>query len=123
MRIFLTRAFAKFASAERLSDEAFRDAARRADKGLVDANLGGGLIKQRVARAGGGKSGGYRTIIAFRRGALSIFVYGFAKNERDNIDPDELRKYRMAARWMLEQSEAELDAAVVRKVMREITDA
>jgi hypothetical protein len=123
MRVFLTRAFAKYSAGERLSDASLRDAVSRADKGLVDANLGGGLIKQRVARAGGGKSGGYRTIIAFRMGTLAIFVYGFAKNERDNIGQEELREYRRVAVWLLKQSEPELDDAVAKKVLREITDA
>jgi hypothetical protein len=122
MRVFVTRQFARFASGERLSDAVLREAVRRADDGLIDANLGGGVIKQRIARAGGGKSGGYRTIIVFRRGSLAIFLYGFAKNDRENIGPKELKEYRWAASWMLNQSEAELDAAVAKMVLREITD-
>jgi hypothetical protein len=57
---------------------------------LVDANLGGGLIKQRVARPGQGRRGGFRNLMAYRAGAHTVFLYGFAKNERDNIGPDEL---------------------------------
>jgi hypothetical protein len=63
----------------------------------VDADLGGGLIKQRIARAGQGKSGGYRTVIAFRRGERAVFFLGFAKNERSNIDNDELEEFRRLA--------------------------
>src|ERR1700683_1838925 len=59
-------------------------------RGLIDADLGSGLLKQRVARAGEGRSGGYRTIIAYRAGDRAVFLYGFAKNERDNIGDDEL---------------------------------
>jgi hypothetical protein len=59
-------------------------------RGLVDADLGGGLIKQRIARTGQGRSGGYRTLMAFRSKERTIFVYGFAKSERDNIESDEL---------------------------------
>ena len=41
-----------------------------AGRGLIDADLGGGLIKQRVARPGQGKRGGFRMMIAFRRADL-----------------------------------------------------
>jgi len=62
----------------------------RAERGLIDAELGGHLIKQRVARLGGGRSGGYRTVIAYRAAQRSVFLYGFAKSERDNIGNREL---------------------------------
>ena len=62
----------------------FRASVARAEKGQVDADLGGGVIKQRIARPGRGKSGGYRTIIFFRRGERAVFSYGFAKNDRAN---------------------------------------
>jgi len=64
----------------------------------VDADLGGGLVKQRVARRGERRSGGYRTLMAFRAGSRTVFVYGFAKSERDNIGPDELDFWRRVAR-------------------------
>lgn len=82
MRIFKTKWFARFARKERVGDARLREAIDRAEKGGIDAALGGNLIKQRVARDGGGKSGGFRTIIAFRAKERSIFLYGFAKNER-----------------------------------------
>jgi hypothetical protein len=69
MRVFLTKWMARYARRERISHESLREAIARAEQGLVDADLGGGLIKQRVARVGKGRSGGYRTIIAYRRGA------------------------------------------------------
>ena len=86
MRIFKTKWFVRFARRERIKDHALLDAIARAEKGLIDADLGSGLLKQRVARAGEGRSGGYRTIIAYRAGGLAVFLYGFAKNERDNIE-------------------------------------
>ena len=70
------------------------DAVARAEKGQVDADLGGGVIKQRIARPGRGKSGGYRTIIFFRRGARAVFAYGFAKSDRTNIDADEEKQFK-----------------------------
>lgn len=67
---------------------------------MVDADLGGGLIKQRVARSGEGRSGGYRMLVAYRLGDRAVFLYGFAKNEKDNIDPDQLLSLReIAADW------------------------
>lgn len=65
-------------------------AIRDADRGSTAANLGGGVIKQRIARPGRGKSGGFRTLIAYRAETRAFFVHGFAKNEKDNIDEDEL---------------------------------
>lgn len=85
VRVFVVKAFRRFQRKERITDEALCEAIERAERGLVDADLGGGLVKQRVARAGQGKSGGYRTIIAYRMGDRSVFLFGFAKSARDNI--------------------------------------
>ncbi|KYC36279.1 hypothetical protein WA1_41880 [Scytonema hofmannii PCC 7110] len=84
MRIFKNAWFERFARKERLTDEALYAAVTRASKGLVDADLGGGIIKQRIARQGQGKSGGYRSIIIFRSGDKAFFVYGFSKSDLDN---------------------------------------
>ena len=101
LRVYKTRLFAKFARRERIPDAALIGAVDRAERGLVDADLGGGVIKQRVARQGRGRSGGYRTLIALRFGDFAVFLYGFAKNERDNIDDAELVELRLAARsWL-----------------------
>ena len=83
----------------------------RAQRGLVDANLGGGVIKQRIARKGGGRSGGFRTIVLFRRGALAYFVYGFSKSGRENLRRDELTTYRRLADEYLALDQAGLVAA------------
>ena len=92
----------------------------RANAGRVDADLGGGVVKQRIARPGEGKSGGFRTIVLLRKGALAFFVYGFAKSERDNIRPDELKAFRRLASEMLRYGEAELSAAMKNRTLREI---
>ena len=73
------------------------DAIARAEKGLVDADLGGGVLKQRIARPGRGKSGGYRTIIFFRQGDRAVFAYGFAKSDRANLDAEEEKQFKEAA--------------------------
>jgi hypothetical protein len=101
VRIFKTKLFARFARRERIKDGALCEAVERAEKGLVDADLGGGVIKQRIAREGQGRSGGYRTLLAFRSKDRTVFVYGFAKSDRDNIDDQELVVVReVAASWL-----------------------
>jgi hypothetical protein len=119
-RIFRTRPFTRFASRERITDRALNDAVTRAQAGLIDADLGGGVIKQRLPRIGGGKSGGFRSIILFRRGALAFFVYGFAKNERDNITEDELNAFRRLADEMLALDDPSLVAALKNGTITEI---
>ncbi len=91
MRIYITKIFRRFQRKENLADAALRQAVTRTEAGLVDADLGRGLIKQRVARPGGGRRGGYRTIIAYRSGTRAVFIYGFAKSERDNVSAADLQ--------------------------------
>jgi hypothetical protein len=107
-RVFKTRWFQRFARKEKISDAVLLVAVARAEKGQVDADIGGGVIKQRIARPGQGKSGGYRTIILFRRGERAVFVYGFAKSERENIDADEEKQFKEAARHVLRLTEKQL---------------
>ena len=94
MRVFKTKSFNRFARKEGLEDSPLLEAATNAVAGRVDADLGGGVIKQRIARRGGGKSGGFRTILLFRSGSDVFFVFGFAKSERANISKDELAVFR-----------------------------
>jgi len=108
MRIFKSRWFQRFARKERIADAALRECVVRAEKGQIEADLGGGVIKQRIARPGEGKSKGYRTIIFFRRGARAFFVYGFAKSQRANIDEDEEEQFKEAAKLVLALTETQL---------------
>lgn len=85
MRVFVTKVFRRFQRKERIQDDALRDAIARAERGLVDADIGRHLIKQRIGRAGQGRSGGYRTVIVYRVGDRAVFLFGFAKSERGNI--------------------------------------
>lgn len=77
MWILKTKTFARYADSEEISDNSLRKAVEKAEKGLIDANLGMGFIKQRVARQGQGSSGGYRVLIAYKVGELAIFLLGF----------------------------------------------
>ena len=78
----------------------------------MDADLGGGIIKQRIARPGQGKSGGYRTIIFFRRGDRAVFAYGFAKSDRANINADEEKQFKEAASHVLRLTGKQIDELI-----------
>lgn len=108
MRIFKSRWFQRFVGREGIPDTVLREAVDRAEKGQIDADLGGGVIKQRIARPGHGRSKGYRTIVLFRRGAAAFFVYGFAKSRRANIDDEEERQFKEAAKYVLALTEKQL---------------
>lgn len=122
MRIFRNKPFTRFPRKVRLSDRALREAVERAGAGLVDADLGGGVIKQRIAREGGGRSGGFRIIILFRAGARAFFVHGFAKNERDNIDVGEQAAFKLLAMQLLTYDDAALAKAISAGVLTEVRD-
>ena len=111
MRTFKTKAFSRFAGREGIDDAALCEAVDRARSGSVDADLGGGAIKQRIARKGGSRSAGFRTIMLFRRGELAFFVYGFAKSGRENLRRDELATFRRLADEYLALDRAGLAAA------------
>jgi hypothetical protein len=101
MQIFKTKWLARFTRHEQITDASLREAVTRAERGLIDADLGGGLIKQRVARKGQGRSGGFRMIVAYQTKDRAVFLYGFAKSERENINPSELATLReIATTWL-----------------------
>lgn len=122
MKVFKTKSFSRFAQKERLDDATLLQAATDAAAGRIDADLGGGVIKQRVARKGGGKSGGFRTIVLFRRGSHVFFVFGFAKSERANISKDELTAFRKLADSLLIQGPGQLQSAVEAGELIEVTN-
>jgi hypothetical protein len=120
MRVYKTKSFGRFAVKAGLTDTALCSAVAAAGRGLVDADLGGGVVKQRIARPGEGKSGGFRTIILFRIGDRAVFVHGFAKNQRDNIRNDELAAFRMLAAAMLSYDDAAMARAVGNGTLTEV---
>ena len=79
---------------------------------MIDADLGGGVIKQRVARDGGGRSGGFRTIILFRLGRRAVFAFGFAKNDQANLSARNLSDLRKLGSTLLAATEDEIDRAI-----------
>lgn len=112
MRLFKSKAFARFARSRDITDEDLCEAIARAEKGLIDANLGGYVMKQRIARDGEGKSGGFRSIIFFKSGDKAIFVHGFEKSAKANISTDELKEYKAAAKIILKYSDEQMNLAV-----------
>ncbi len=120
MRIFKNKWFAKFARKEGISDEKLIQAVKDADAGNVDADYGGGVIKQRIARPQEGKSGGYRTIILYREGEKAFFVYGFAKNVLENIDKADVRAFKRLARVMLSVTEQQVEILLEKGEIEEI---
>ncbi|MFX4087700.1 MULTISPECIES: type II toxin-antitoxin system RelE/ParE family toxin [Sphingobium] len=109
-----------FVRRERIDEAGLRDAIARAERGIIDADLGGGLIKQRVARPGQGRSGGFRMIVAYRTEERAFFLFGFAKNERENIGDDELQTLRDIATAFLKHDDRHLDEAVSKGKLQEI---
>ena len=120
MRIFKTRLFHRWAADEKLSDEALKKAVDEISNGLVDANLGGSVYKKRVAIQGRGKSAGVRTLIAFRVEDKAFFMYGFAKNMRDNIKDSELKALKTMACELLGYTEKKLADMVKQNKLIEV---
>ncbi len=108
LRIFKSSWFQRFARKEGIADMVLCETIARAENGQIDAELGGEVIKQRIARPGQGRSKGYRVIIFFRRGAKAFVVYGFQKSQRANIDDEEQKQFKRAAKHVLALTEKQL---------------
>jgi hypothetical protein len=119
VRIFKTKTLARFARQNDIADASLVAAVDRAIRGLVDADLGGGIIKQRVARPGAGKRGGFRLLAGFGS-HRSIFLFGFAKNERENIQDAELQTLRKIAETFLKADETKIEQALQGGVLIEV---
>jgi hypothetical protein len=122
MRVFKTKVFGSFARKESLSDKKLAEAIQEIEKGLHDGDLGGGLIKKRMARAGEGKSSSYRTIIVYRKSSRAVFLYGFAKSKKENLTPLEVREYRKLAQIYLRFSEADIAKALRGNELQEVDE-
>lgn len=105
-----------------LNDANLCAAVSEMERGLIDADLGGAVVKKRVALPGRGKSGSARTIVATNRGSRWFFIFGFEKSERENISAKELASLQDVAATLLARSNAELDALVAADELKEICD-
>ena len=119
-RVFMTRHFSRWLGKTDLSVEALCKAIQEMEQGLIDANLGGGIMKKRVAQPGRGKSGSARTLVATNNLNRWFFLFGFEKNERDNISAKELTALKALAADFLRLGVTQLAAAVAAKTLQEI---
>jgi len=119
-RVFKTRYFSRWMRKTELTDALLCAAVTEMVLGLVDADLGGGVLKRRVALPGRGKSGSVRTLVATNKGSRWFFVFGFEKNERTNISTKEVEAMQRIAADLLGLGSSELDAHVASEALREI---
>ncbi len=120
MRIFKTKTFARWMRKEGLKDARLLNAIREMEDGQFDSNLGGNVYKKRIALPGRGKRGSVRTLIVFDSGDRAFFIFGFAKNERANIDVLELRALKLMAKTLLEKSNTKLKKDLEASVIVEV---
>jgi hypothetical protein len=104
MRVLKTKTFARWARKERIDDSLLAEAVSEMRRGLVDAQLGGNLLKKRIARLGAGKRGGYRIFVTTDWSNRWVFLYGFAKKERENLDERETIELRRIGQGYLDMS-------------------
>lgn len=119
-RVFETKSFARWARKAGLREAALCGAVQEMADGSIDADLGGGVLKKRIALPGMGKSGGTKTLVATNKGSRWYFVFGFEKNERDNIEPDELAALKRLAADLLKLADNQLDTAIRAGALTEI---
>lgn len=122
-RILKTRLFCRWMKKVALEDEALCKAIAEMERGLIDANLGGQLYKKRVSLPGRGKRGSTRTLIATNRTNRWIFIFGFEKNEKENLTSAELSYLQMLAQDLLEYTDSDLDTAIIEGKIQEVHHA
>ena len=120
LQVLKEKGFTRFQRKERISDKALCKAVHDAVSGLIDADLGHGLIKQRVARPGQGKRGSYRTIIAYRVKQRAVFLFGFAKSRKANLAPDELAELAKRGAVWLGASDTVIRRALTTDELKEV---
>ena len=120
MRIYQNKVFLRFVNKSGIDNSALCKAIREAEGSLIAADLGGGLIKQRIARPGQGKSGGFRVLIVLMAGVKALFIHGFAKNEESNISRSELSALKKLAAELIALTDAEVARAVALEALIEV---
>lgn len=121
MRIFKTKTFMRWARKEGVTDDLVRKAVNEIEAGLIEANLGSCLYKKRIALKGQGKRSGGRTLFAYQVSDKAFFIYGFMKNERENISPAEIRTLKLLAENLLNYNEEALKLAIQAGELKEVT--
>ena len=112
--------FHRWAKREKLTDQVLKKIAEEVASGLIDADLGGGLFKKRFAKAGQGKRGGYRSLLAFKQNGRAVFLLGFSKNDRDNIEETQLKELKKLSKIFLMMSEKKIKTLIKDKKLIEV---
>ena len=124
MRVFKNKWFNRWARSESITDADLRSAAAEIVAGKVEADLGGYLFKKRLARAGKGKSGGYRTIVGYRKANSDrlIFLYAFSKKAKANISSKEEAALSLNAEAFLAATDQQVSALLANGAIWEVKD-
>jgi len=109
MSAFMSKPFSKWAASEGIGNDDLRCALTEIVDGLIDAELGGGVIKKRVGVANRGKSSGARTILAYKSGKHTFFMFGFLKNQTDNITAQELKTLKAMAKEFFSYDQSDIN--------------
>ncbi len=120
MRIFKHRVFHQWAKEEKLQDSTLKKAISEMEKGLFEVSMGSGLYKKRIAKEGKGKSGSYRTLVAFLSKEKSFFIYGFSKNNRANINEKEKKIYKQLSKDLINMTEDAIQKMIVNGKLYEV---
>lgn len=120
MRVFKNGVFNRWADKESILDSQLITAVNEMQNGLVEADLGGGVYKKRIAMQGKGKSTSYRTLLAYKLENNAFFLYGFAKSKQDNISKNELRALKLLAKQLQNYVKQELDDLIAKRVLFEV---
>ncbi len=120
MRVFKTSWFERFARKNEIEEGLLLEAVERVQKGLIDADLGSGVVKQRIAGVGRGRSKGYRTILLVKKNEHVFFVYGFSKSDKNNIQKNEAESFKKLAIHMFSLNENHLLSLLKKKDLVEV---
>lgn len=120
MKAYSTKTFKRWADGNKISLKSLTQCLDEIEQGNIDANLGASLYKQRIPIEGKGKSGGHRVILALKIKDKAFFLYGFQKNEQENLTPKELKAYKLIAKQFLSFTEDEIENYIKDKVLFEL---
>jgi hypothetical protein len=121
MRTYLTKSFQREAKDDGISDDDCLEAIAKADRGLIDADLGGGLIKQRIPRGNRGAAKGSRAVIFYKHGTVSVFLHVFPKSRKASLSKSELVQYQNAAKELAKLGDDDFGALSIRRGWRKIS--
>jgi len=120
LRVFKTKYFNKWAEAHKIENCNLISAIQELCHGSTDSDLGNFLHKKRIARQGQGKSKGYRTIIALKINDKAFFVYGFAKNDLENIDAKTLKAFKQMSKDLMSMNIDRIELALSKNELIEV---